>query len=183
MCLDVLLKFGEQFGFRILMPYVDILRAVVAYDAAPEGVVHIKGERLLVLAVNRLDYVRKVESKLRDGRNCNRILVSVPVARIRPFLYSVDSRDVVDVMNKEILVTPCVIVETLVEPVDEIEPSVDIGYIRVAHESVIRLLEIVLDNGAVEFLIELFPDLRKTRHCLVRKCFYCLGAVAYDREV
>ena len=90
MCLDVLLELGEELGFGILVTDLDILGTVVTNDAAPEGVVHVERERLLVLSVDSLDYVREIERKIRDRGNAQRILISVPVARIRPLLDSVD---------------------------------------------------------------------------------------------
>ena len=92
----------------------DVLRTVVTNDAAPQGVVHIKGKCLLVSAVNCLDDVRQIEREIRDRGNAQSVLVSVPVARICPLLDAVDSRDVVDVIDKEILVGLCVLTESLV---------------------------------------------------------------------
>ena len=58
MRLDVLLELGEEFRFGVLVADLYIFGTVIANDAAPERVVHVERKSLLVLSVDRLDYVR-----------------------------------------------------------------------------------------------------------------------------
>ena len=150
MRLNVLLELGEEFGLRVLVADPDVFRTVVAYDATPQSVVHVECESLFVPAVDRLDDACKIERKIRNSGNAQSVLISVPIARISPLLDAVDRRDIVDVVDKEILVGLGILTEPVVKSVDEVQMSVNVRKIAVSEKSVVRLLEIVLDYRALE---------------------------------
>ena len=75
--------------------------------------------------------------------------------------------------------------EPVVEPVDEIDPSVNIREIAVAQKPEVRQLEVILDNGAPEALRKGLPDLLKSSRRLFDQgidLFRCIrhGRVSCD---
>ena len=183
MGLNVLLELCKELGFGVLVADLDVLRTVVTDDAAPERVVHIKGKCLLILAVNSLDDVREIERKIRDRGNAQSVLISVPVTRICPLLDAVDSGNVVDVVNEEIPVALGISAESVIQAVDEVQSSVDIRKVAVAKEPVERLLEVILDNGALIALGKCSPDLLEPAHGLFDKGVDLFGGIRNRREL
>ena len=72
--------------------------------------------------------------------------------------------------------------ESVIQSVDEVEPAVDIRKIAVAQEPEERLLEVVLDHGALIALSQRSPDLLKSAHRLFDKGIDLLGRIRNRRE-
>ena len=68
------------------MPQYQIFNAVIPHDAAPERIVQIQNKGLLVFPIDGFDDLSHAERKFRNRRHAERILVAVPVKRIRPLL-------------------------------------------------------------------------------------------------
>ena len=68
------------------MPQHQIFNAVIPHDTAPECIVQIQNKGLLVFAIDGFDDLRHAEREFRNRRHAERILVAVPVKRIRPLL-------------------------------------------------------------------------------------------------
>ena len=82
MQLQIGLEFAVCLRKRCFLSDLNIIRAVVSHDTAPERIVHIEIERLLILPVNRLNHVGQIEGKIGNRGNRHRILKHVPVIRV-----------------------------------------------------------------------------------------------------
>ena len=80
--LDIILEFKINLTKIGLLSYLDSVRTVVAYNAAPQCIVEVKNKSLLVLSVNRLDYICHIKTERRYSLNAERILVHMPCKRI-----------------------------------------------------------------------------------------------------
>ena len=74
-----------------LWTYLDALLTVIAYDAAPEGVIKVEFDDLVVLAVNGLDYAGKAVRKVGDNSCAHGILVEIPCLCVMPVGEAADS--------------------------------------------------------------------------------------------
>ena len=97
-----------------LLADLDAVYAVVAHNAAPQGVIEVKGKRLFILAENRLDNVRNTERKGRDRLKAHGVFVHVPEQRVRPFFQAVIGRNKVEVVNIKAFIFACVGVKRFV---------------------------------------------------------------------
>ena len=131
--------------------------AVVADDAAPQGVVKVEHQCLFVAAVQRLDDVGHAVGQRRDSVETHRVLVHVPEESVAPRCQAVVGGEVVDVVDVKMLVAGRIGVEFLVQAADEVRPSMHIPDVAVAHQAVVRAVEVILDDGAGEFLFQCLP--------------------------
>ena len=129
MSLNVFLEFGICFARCILLADLDVFGPVIAYDTAPESVVEVEGECLLILAVNGLDDVRKVEGELGDRADAHGILVAVPVGGVCPALDAIAGRHIIYIVDVEGFMCFGIFGEPAVELCDEGEPAAVVGYV------------------------------------------------------
>ena len=80
--LQIRLELIVALSYARFLTDLDMLNAVVADNAAPERVVKIERKRLFVLAKDRLYDIRRIESKLGDSVEAERILVHIPEERV-----------------------------------------------------------------------------------------------------
>ena len=181
--LDITLELIVRLGNAGLLADLDAVHAVVADNAAPERVVEVERERLLVLAEDRLDDVRDAEGEGRDRLEAHRVFVHVPEQRVRPFLQAVVGGNVVEIVDVEALVFARERVERVVQAGEEVRPAVYVPRVAVAEQAVKRHLEVVLDDRAVEFLLDAPPHRRELFGFDAELCVDRLGRVGHFRPV
>ena len=144
--LAVALELGVDLPFRHLGADGQAVHPVVPHDAAPERVVQVQHQRLFVAPVKGFDDVGHAARQRRDSVQAHGILVHVPVERVPPGRQAVVRREVVDVVDVEMLMGGGVGVELLVQAADEVGAPVYVPDIAVAHQPVVGAVEVVLDD-------------------------------------
>ena len=137
----------------------NVLRAVIADNASPKSIVEIKNQRLFVPSVNRAYDIGKIISKLRNGRNRQRILVHMPVIGICPFCQTVAGSEIVDILNEEIVMGLRIAVKQIIQPCYKVQLSVGIGDILISEQAVKGLFKIVLNHRTVKRCRDFIPHL------------------------
>ena len=155
--LQVLLELRVALPDRGLRAEFEVLGAVVAHHAAPERVVEVEREGLLVFAEKGLHDVRDVE---RDGRQrlpAHRVLVEAPVRLVVPAREAEVGRLPADVVDGESVVRARVFGKGGVEAAHEVHAPAEVRAVEVAEQAVRQIVEVVLDDRAVELLRDLLP--------------------------
>ena len=158
--LAVALELGVDLAFGHFGADGKAVHAVVADDAAPEGIVQVEHKRFFVAAVQGLNDIGHTVGQRRDSVQAHGIFVHMPEEGVAPGGQAVVSGKIVDIVDIEMFMRCGVGVEFLVQTADEIGAAVGIPDIAVAHESIIRPIKVILDDRAGEFLFQRLP------HCL-----------------
>lgn len=159
LCLAVLLYLGVCLRFGGFLPDRDALLSVVADDTAPEGVVQVQSQHLFVLAVNGANDSCQAVGKFRNRVQRHGVFVEVPVGIVVPCVQPVACRQIVYIVNVEVVVCGGILPEFPVQFRDEPHHAVAVPPVAVAHEPRCRQFKVVLQNGAVVCCREVFPHL------------------------
>ena len=155
--LAVALEFGIDLPFGYFGTDGKTVHAVVAHNAAPQGVVQVQHQRLFVAPVNRFYNVGNAVGKRGNGIQTQGVLVHMPEKRIAPSGQTVIGGEVVDIIDIEILVRGGIGVEPLVQPADKVGAPVDVPDVAVAHQPIVGAVKVVLDHRAAELLRQRLP--------------------------
>ena len=94
----------------------DAFHSVISHDAAPKGVVQIKGKDLFVASVDGLYNRSNGLSHIRDGVHIHGALVHVPIFGVVPLRKAVVLCQIIDIVDVKACVIICIIIETLIQP-------------------------------------------------------------------
>ena len=144
LCLAVLLYLGVCLRFGGFLPDRDALLSVVADDTAPEGVVQVQSQHLFVLAVNGANDSRQAVGKFRNCVQRHGVFVEVPVGIVVPCVQPVACRQIVYIVNVEVVVCGGILSEFPVQFRDEPHHAVAVPPVAVAHEPRCRQFKVVL---------------------------------------
>ena len=157
MQLQIGLELTVCLGKRRLLSDLKIFRPVIADNAAPERVVQIQIEGLLILAVDRLDDIGDIEGEIRDRRNGHGIFIHVPVVGSRPAVKTVGRGDVIHVADMEIFVDLRVFVKRAVQRGHKIDPAMIVAGVLIPQQTEERKLKVVLNDGTVIGVRQMIP--------------------------
>ena len=135
---------------------------------APECIVQIEHQRLFVAAVQRLDDIGHAVGQRGNRIQTHGIFVHMPVEGIPPRGQAVIGREVVNIIDVEMLMRRGVGIEFLVQPTDEVGTAVAVPDVAVAHQAVVGAVKVVLDDRAGKFLLQRLPHRLKMGVLLVQ---------------
>ena len=90
------------------------------------------------------------------------------VVRVIPLLKSVAGREKIDIIDIKAGMGLSVFINMGIQPGDKIRPAVDIPDIAVSHQPIPWPLEIILNDGTMINLFDLFPHLTQRTECFIQ---------------
>ena len=169
LCFDIGLELRIHLSHGSLLPDFQIFHAVIPDDSAPERIVQIQHKRFLVFSEHRLDNISQIVGKFRDRLHTHGIFVHMPVKRIRPSVKPVGRRHVIDIVDVESLMLPCILIKPFIQAVQETDAPLPVYRLLVSKNPVKWILKIVLDHRAVVLLRDLVPHHLKMPVLLLHK--------------
>ena len=115
--LQIFLKLRIHLPHGGFLPNLQIFRAVIAHNATPERIIQVQNQRLFVFPVDRLYDIGNIEAQYRNRRQAERILVHMPVKRIRPSVQSIAGRKIRDIIDIKMIVFSCILIKSFIQPV------------------------------------------------------------------
>ena len=136
--------------------------AIVPHNAAPECIVKVKRQDLLIPAIDGFDNIGQAVRKRWDCIQTHCILVHMPIECVTPGCQAIIGRKIINVIDKEILMRRRVGIELLVKPRKKVGAAVRVPDIPVAKQPIIRAVKVVLDDRAVKLISQGLPHGGKT---------------------
>ena len=181
--LQIRLKLPVCLPQRSLLAQLNAIHAVVPDDAAPERVVQVEYQRLLVFPIDRLDDIGDAERQKRNCLHGERVLVETPERVVKPCVQSVGRRQIIDVVEIEVFVRVRIRRKPFVEPVHEAHPPAVIRSIAVSLEPPRRIFKIILNDRAMEPFREFFPHPGKPVRRAVEQGLHILPGHGHLRQL
>ena len=157
MLLYILLKFIIALCCRCFFTKLKVFDTVIADNAAPKRIIHIKCKDFFVFSVNGFYYCRKIICKIRHRLTAHCILEHIPICQIGPPVKSEGRCKITYIVDIKTDVRICVFRKTFIKAIYIAYRTSVIIAITVAEQAVKRRFEIVLDNRASETLVQLRP--------------------------
>ena len=130
---NIFLKFTIRLCKRCLLTDFNIIRSIISNNSAPQRIIQIKIECLFVFSINRFNNIGYIKCQIWNCRHCYCVLIHVPIIRLRPFIQSVRSRNIVYITNIEIIMFLCILIKSAIKHRHKIHSSMIITCIFISH--------------------------------------------------